>query len=121
MKVSEDEISQIKRLAESSSIKNLSAAVSGSLSEDALTKIVASYLYFKSRGRSDRDFVSYLGIKETWETLAIGLNIMGALVPALIFDKEFRILAMKTGINKGLELGSKAALSKVSQSRIDGE
>jgi len=116
VKVTDSEVEQIKRLSESSSIKNLSSVVLKSLSPDTLSRIVAGFLYLKSSGRSDKDFATYLATKETWDTLAIGLNIMGALIPAMIFDKEFRVLAMKTGLNKGMEVGSGIALSKISES-----
>lgn len=115
MKITNDEAAQIKRFAGSSSIRNLALAAMRSLDERSISKIVASYLYFKSSGRPDSDFVGYVGTKEIWSTLAIGLNVAGAFLPAFILDKEFRILVVKTGINKGLEIGSKAASSRISR------
>ena len=115
MKVTDEEDSQIKRLSDSSSIASLSSAIMQGLNEDSISRIIASFLYFKSNGRPDKDFVTYLGTKEIWTTLTIGLNVMGALVPALIFDKEFRVLVLKTGISKGIEIGSKVGPAKIAQ------
>jgi hypothetical protein len=119
MKITDSEVNQVKRLSRSASVLSITEAVQRSLDEETLSRIIASFLYFKSNGKPDKDFVEYIGTKELWNTLAIGLNVMGAFLPALIFDKEFRVLAMKSGINKGLELGSKAASSKVAETKIE--
>jgi hypothetical protein len=119
LKVTDEEVAQIKRLARSSSVLGLSDAVLRGLDEYTLSRIIAGYLYFKSNGRPDKDFAMYLGTKEIWSTLTIGLNVMGAVIPALLFDKEFRTLVMKTGINKGSEIGSKAVSSKVASTDFD--
>ena len=97
----------------------MSDAVLKNLNEATLARIIAGYLYMKSNGRPDKDFATYLATKELWDTLAIGLNVMGAVIPAMIFDKEFRMLAIKTGINKGSEIGSKTVEKKVATTDLD--
>lgn len=121
MDITDEETKQIRRLSNSTSIRNLTTAIHKSLDEETLSRVISSYLYFKSNGRSDKDFATYLGTAELWNTLAIGLNVMGAALPALIFDKEFRVLAMKTGLNKGIEIGSKMTESKVSEAPAKGK
>ena len=101
MKITDDEVRQAKRLARSNSVLSISNAVLRSLDQTTLSRIIAGYLYFKSNGRPDKDFALYLATKEIWSTLTISLNVMGAFVPSMIFDKEFRSLVVKTGINMG--------------------
>jgi hypothetical protein len=119
LKTTDAEIFQIKRLANSTSIRGLSDAVIRSLDESSLSRIIAGYLYLKANRRPDKDFATYLATKELWSTLSIGLNVMGAILPAMIFDKEFRTLALKTGLNKGSEIGSKTFQKKMATASID--
>ncbi|HZW56232.1 MAG TPA: hypothetical protein VFF30_08095 [Nitrososphaerales archaeon] len=120
MEITDDETWQIRRLSNSTSVRNLSEAIHKSLDEETISRIISSYLYFKSNGRPDKDFAAYLGTNELRNTLAIALNVIGAMLPALIFDKEFRVLAMKTGLNKGIEIGSKMTEGKVAEAPTKG-
>ncbi|MGI0092326.1 MAG: hypothetical protein ACREBS_11515, partial [Nitrososphaerales archaeon] len=90
MKVTDSEAEQIKRLARSNWVLGISDAVLRSLDDETLSRLIAGYLYVKANGRPDKDFATFLATKELWSTLAIGLNVMGAVIPAMIFDKEFR-------------------------------
>jgi hypothetical protein len=119
LKTTDAEVRQIRRLAASNSIVGLSDAVIRSLDESSMAKIIAGFLYMKANGRPDKDFATYLATRELWSTLSIGLNVMGAILPAMIFDKEFRTLAMKTGFNKGSEIGSKSFQKKMATTSID--
>lgn len=116
MKVSNDEKLQIDRLEVSPSIMNLSQSVLRGLDEDTIARLMAAFLYLKSGGHPDSDFAKFIGTKEFWGTLTIGLNVMGAFIPAMLFDDEFRSLVMKAGINKGSEIGGKIAASKYGES-----
>jgi hypothetical protein len=119
LKVKGEEIGQIKRLSKSNWVLGLSDAVLKSLDEPTVSRMMSAYLYFKSNGRPNKDFLGYIATKELWSTMAIGLNVLGAAIPAMIFDKEFRTLAMKTGVNKGLEMVSKSMPKKVAKTRVD--
>jgi hypothetical protein len=119
LKVRDEELAQIKRLSKSNWVLGISDAVLRSLDRTTLSKMMGGYLYFKSKGRPDKDFLGYLTKKELWSTVSIGLNVMGAVIPAMIFDKEFRILAMKTGMSKGSEIASKAMQKQVAKTDMD--
>jgi hypothetical protein len=119
MKVTEDEIAQIKRLSRSNWVIGIADSVLKSLDRQTVSKMMSGYLYFKSNGRPDKDFVGYVTKKELWSTVAIGLNVMSAVIPAMLFDKEFRTLAMKTGMSKGSEIASKTMQKKVAQTDVD--
>lgn len=110
---------QIKRLAKSNWVLGISDSVLRSLDESTLSRMMAGYLYFKSNGRQDKDFLGYITKKELWSTATIGLNVMGAVLPAMIFDKEFRMLAVKTGMSKGSEIASKMTQKKVASTDLD--
>ena len=89
------------------------------MDETMLSNLIASFLYFKSSGRPDKDFITYVTTKELWGTAAMGLNLIGAMIPAMIFDKEFRMLAIKTGMNKGSEIASKTIEMKLAKTDLD--
>ncbi len=119
MEVTDEEIRQIKRLSRSNWVLGISDAVLRSLDQTTISRMMAAYLYFKANGRQDKDFIGFITTKELWSTATIGLNVMGAVLPAMIFDKEFRILAMKTGMNKGSEIAGKAMEKKIAKTDVD--
>ena len=113
------EVAQIKRLSRSNWVLGISDSVLRSLDQETVAKMTSGYLYFKSNGRPDRDFIGYMTKKELWATAAIGLNVMSAVIPAMLFDKEFRTLVMKSGLSKGSEIASSTAQKKVAQTDLD--
>ena len=113
MNVTDEEVAQIKRLSRSNWILGIADSVLGSLSREILVKMISSCLYFTENGRSQKDFIDYMTKKELRATAAIGLNVMSAVIPAILFDKEFRTLAMKTGFSKGSEIASKSLKRKL--------
>jgi hypothetical protein len=115
MKVTDQEKMQVNRLEKSASIVNLAESVLRGLDEETISKLLAAFLYLKSNGHPDGDFAKFIGKKELWGTLAIGLNVMGAFVPAILFDAEFRNLVMKVGINTGSQIGAKVAVKRYSE------
>lgn len=119
MKIDDQEKSQINRLERSASIMNLAESVSRGLDDETISRILAAFLYLKSNGHPDSDFGKFIAKKELWGTLAIGLNVMGAFIPAILFDSEFRNLVMKVGINTGGQIGTKMAVRKYSEKAED--
>ncbi len=119
MNVTDEEVAQIKRLSRSNWILGIADSVLGSLDREILAKMISSCLYFTENGRSQKDFIDYMTKKELRATAAMGLNVMSAVIPAILFDKEFRTLAMKTGLSKGSEIASKITQKKVAQTDLD--
>ncbi len=113
MKITAEEKRQIAKLERSSSITNLSESVLRGLDESTIARLMAAFLYLKSTGHADADFAKFIGTRELWGTLTIGLNVMGAFIPAMLFDTEFRSLVMKAGISKGSEVGGRVATTKI--------
>ncbi|MHB1908813.1 MAG: hypothetical protein ACYCQJ_08060 [Nitrososphaerales archaeon] len=112
MKITKDEKIEIDRLEQSPSIINLSQSVLRGLDEDTVARLMSAFLYLKANNRPDSEFAKFMATKELWGTLTIGLNVMGAFIPAMLCDKEFRALVMKAGINKSGEIGVKFVASK---------
>jgi hypothetical protein len=119
LKVTDEEVAQINRLSRSNWILGISDSVLRSLDRETLAKMTGGYLYFTANGRSQKDFIGYVTKKELWATAAIGLSVMSAVIPAMLFDKEFRVLAMKTGLSKGSEIVSRTVQKKVAQTDLD--
>jgi hypothetical protein len=93
----------------------LAESVLRGLDEETISKLMAAFLYLKSNGHPDSDFGKFIAKKELWGTLAIGLNVIGAFIPAILFDAEFRNLVMKVGINTSGQIGTKIAVKKYSE------
>jgi hypothetical protein len=115
MQITAEEKRQIERLEDSTSVTNLSDSVLRGLDQGTVSRLIAAFLYLKSSGHPDADFAKFIGTKELWGTLTIGLNVMGAFIPAMLFDTEFRSLVMKAGIKKGSEVSGKVAANKIGE------
>jgi hypothetical protein len=79
-----------------------------------LAEFLAGYFYFKSKGKTNGDFALFVTTKKFGKVVTIAMHVIVALIPGLLFDKEFRsvILAAATrsvGKRKGV---SKSATSK---------
>lgn len=107
MKITHQERAQISKLEVSPSITNLSESILRSLDEDTISRLTSAFLYLTSNAHPYSDFAKFISKKELWGTLSLGLNVMGAVLPAMLFDKEFRVLALKAGMTKGSEVGGK--------------
>lgn len=112
MKITKDEKILIDKLEQSPSIINLSQSLLRGLDEDTVARLMSAFLYLKANGHHDSEFAKFIATKELWGTLTIGLNVVGAFIPAMLFDKEFRALVMKAGVNKSVEIGGKFVASR---------
>jgi hypothetical protein len=92
LKLSNSDAREIQRLASSPSFLRLADSILASIDRDMLAESLAGYTYFRSEERSNLDFVLYLATRRFGKTLTMGINIVAALVPGLVFDKEFRSL-----------------------------
>jgi hypothetical protein len=108
MDITPNEKTQIERLQNSRSISKLSNSILRSLDEDTVSRLISAFLYLKARRHPDSDFAKFLGAKELMGTLTIGLNMMSAFIPAMIFDKEFRTLVMKLGTRSTVRTSEKS-------------
>jgi hypothetical protein len=81
---------EIERLSSSTPFLELTDSILASFDRKTLAEFLAGYLYFKSKGRANNDFVLFIMTKKFGKTVRIAMNITAALVPGLLFDKAFR-------------------------------
>ena len=82
----------IQRLWSSPSFLRLADSILSNLDRKDLAKIIASYLYFKSRGRRDSDFVFFV-VSEFPEIVFMAFRAgIPVIIPAVLTDKTFRAL-----------------------------
>ena len=74
-----------------------------SLSKEDISRVIAAYLLFKSRGRSSRDLVTFLATNEFWRSVGIGLRVFPPLVIGMVGDSEFRALVFSALATSGRE------------------
>ena len=84
------------------------------MDRDTLAELLAAYLYFKSKGRTSGDFALFVVTKKFGKGVTIAMNVIVALIPGLLFDKEFRSVILAAVIRSvGKREGpSKSAMSK---------
>ena len=90
MKLSSADAREIQRLSSSPSFLRLADSVLASMDRDTLAELLAGYAYFRSEGRSNLDFALYFSTRRFGKTLTIGINMIAALIPGLLLDREFR-------------------------------
>ena len=73
-----------------------------SFDRDTLADFLAGYLYFKSKGRTNGDFVFFVMTKKFSKGIRIAIRIFAALIPGMIFDKAFRLVFL-AAVMKSLE------------------
>ncbi|HZW84693.1 MAG TPA: hypothetical protein VFE91_02170 [Nitrososphaerales archaeon] len=65
-----------------------------SFDSNTLAEFLAGYLYFKSKGKTSKDFAFFLMTKKFGKVARATISIVAALIPGLLFDKEFRELTL---------------------------
>jgi hypothetical protein len=90
LKLSSSDAKEIQRLSSSPSFLRLADSIIASMDRDMLAELLAGYAYLRSEERSNLDFALYLATRRFGRTLTMGINIVAALVPGILFDKEFR-------------------------------
>ncbi|HME19328.1 MAG TPA: hypothetical protein VKF15_06320, partial [Nitrososphaerales archaeon] len=65
-----------------------------SFDRDTLADFLASYLYFKSKGRTNSDFAFFIMTKKFGKAISIAMSIASALILGLLFDKAFRSVVL---------------------------
>jgi hypothetical protein len=90
LKLSSSDAREIQRLSSSPSFLRLADSILASMDRDTLAELLAGYAYFRMEERSNLDVLLYFATRRFGKTLTMGLNIVAALVPGLLFDKQFR-------------------------------
>jgi hypothetical protein len=94
--LTEEDVREITRISQKKSIQRVSKTVLGDLDRDMLSRMISAYMVLKANGHTDSDFIKYLTTKETRKVLKLGFGAVGALLPSLLTDGEFRSLVMNT-------------------------
>lgn len=82
----------IQGILSSPSFLRLADSIIANLDRRDLAKIIAAYLYFKSRGRTDSDFAFFV-ISEYPEVVFMAFRAgIPVIIPAMLTDKTFRTL-----------------------------
>jgi hypothetical protein len=76
------------------------------LDRDTLAELLSSYLYFRSKGKTNADFALFMITKRFGKGVTISMNVILALIPGLLFDKAFRsviltVVLRSVGLGKG--------------------
>ena len=84
----------------------LADSILASVDRDTLAEILACYAYFRSEERPNLDFALYFATRRFGKTLKLGINVIAALIPGLLLDKEFRFVIFAAA-SKSKSVGSK--------------
>ena len=111
--LSSSDEAEIQRLSSSPSFLRLADSILLSLDRDTLAELIAGYLYFKSRGRTNGDFAFFVATRKFRKGVTIAMNVIVALIPGLLFDKAFRSVIFTTvlrsvGKGKGFPRSARA-------------
>ena len=78
-------------------------AVLAKLDRKTLAGIIASYLYFKSRGKKDQEYIRFMLVRRMPDVLTLLWIGVPVIIPAKISDRDFRTLALNA-IQKSVKL-----------------
>lgn len=106
----------IERLSSSPSFLGLADSLLKNFDRDTLAEFLAGYLYFRSKGRTNSDFVFFLVTKKFGKTATIAMGIVAALIPGLIFDRAFRSVTLAAAMKI---VGERKRPSKSATSKVD--
>ncbi|MDA4128993.1 MAG: hypothetical protein OK422_06030 [Thaumarchaeota archaeon] len=87
-----------------------------SFDRDTLAEFLAGYLYFEAKGGSRSDYARFLASKRFGKGITIAMNVLGALIPGLLFDKTFRSVIFSAAMKS---FGKKQGRSKHATSKDD--
>jgi hypothetical protein len=90
LRLSSSDIEEIKKLSSSPSFLKLADSILASLDRDTLAEVLAGYTYFRSEKRSNLDFALYMVTRRFGKVVTVTINVIAAVIPGLLFDKEFR-------------------------------
>lgn len=89
----DEDVAQVEKIASSAAMLRLADSIL-TLDRGDVSRLITAYLYYKSVGRWDRDFLSYVATKELKSSISIGLGILPSLVTGFLSDRDFRELIL---------------------------
>jgi hypothetical protein len=107
---------EIEKLSSSPSFLGLADSLLKSFDRDTLAEFLAGYLYFRSKGRTNSDFVFFLVTKKFGKAATVAMSIFAALIPGLLFDKQFRSVVWAAAMKI---VGERKRPSKSVSSKVD--
>lgn len=90
MKLDNSDVREIRKLSSSPSFLRLADSILEGMDRETLAELLAGYAYFRSAKRSNLDLALYFATRRFGKTLTMGIDVVAALVPGLLFDKKFR-------------------------------
>ena len=104
------DLRELESFSSSESMLRLVDALRG-LDRETLSQVISAYLYFRSKGRSDRDFLEFILKKRLPATAMMALTLLGAVLPGLISDAKFRsvFIGAVSSVVRGRSDGSRRA------------
>lgn len=69
-----------------------------SIDRETLAEFIASYLYYKSKRRTNAGFANFMMTKRFTKVVAIALSVLPAVLPRLFADREFRSLIVSATV-----------------------
>ncbi len=91
----QEDLVEIERIASSAAMLRLTDSILN-LDRDDVSRIITAYIHFKSRGRPNRDFLSFVATMQLKSSINISLNILPSLIAGFLSDRDFRELAFTT-------------------------
>jgi len=90
-----EELADIERIATSPSMVRLTDTILR-LDRRDVSRLITAYFYFRSAGKSNREFLLFIATSELRSTLSVGLNVLPSLLIGLLGDKDFRMLILSS-------------------------
>jgi hypothetical protein len=72
----------------------LADSILAKLDRKTLADFIASYVYFKSNGKTDSEFGKFLMTEKLPEVLPVALAGAPVIIAAILSDKQFRLLVI---------------------------
>lgn len=92
------DMQEIQKLLTSSYFSKLAASILAKLDRKTLANLIASYMYFKSKEKSDSEFFRFLLSKDLPEILPIVSLSVPIFLPAILSDKQIRSMVLKLAL-----------------------
>ena len=90
---SSPELGELERIYSSEAMLRFADSIL-SLDRDDVSKVVTAYFYFKSVGKTNREFMLFLATKQMGTSADIGFKLLPTLASGLLSDRRFRSLML---------------------------
>jgi hypothetical protein len=99
MAETEQDINELERLSSSGSMLRLVDALRG-LDRETVSQLLSAYLYFRSEGRPNKEFLDYLLRRRLYSLVTVLFTLVPAVAPGLLFDGKFRSLLLGAALSR---------------------